>query len=238
MRKKLYRGFMNFVLLAVFLVSAGCDSEGAVAKGLSNDTWLGPIVFSDEIYFIVPESFSEVKNTEPLGYFEFKDTKSTQITQLILGEDYIVGESGDDSHKYIKIRGGLSYDYIKASLLENEKIIFGEESTCMILAEKWLELTARSTDGRNDGRNKVPDEFIISLEQQFGIVTYNIADFSIYDQFYEVVQYKNSDIELGGGVPRFIGCIFCDNNKYFYGNYENEITGDTLLQLKEILNGQ
>ena len=235
MKKKVLYYFLAFMLLIVFLVQTGCKKDAPVARALSNDTWLGPIVFSEDIYFIVPESFPEESNTKSLGFFEFKDTESTWITRLIIGEDSIVGEIGDDSHKCIKIRGGLSYDYEKASLVENEEIIFSKESTCMILAEKWLELAARSEDGKNDGRYQASDEFVILLEQQFGVVTYHIEDFSEYDQLYEVVQYKNSDLELGGGVPRFIGCIFYVNDKYYYGNYDNEITGVTLLQLNEII---
>ena len=221
-------------LVAVMCFITSCQPEPAVATTLTKDSFLSPVLFAGEVYVIAPETFDESRNTESLGAFRFKDIEPDWLSQQLM-KDYVVGEVGDDSFEQIKVRGALHRDYVKASIWEKKELVLDEDATCMLLEENWLDMTATSIDGKNTGRNKVPDDYAQALEDDFGAVSYDAADFTDYDAVYLLVQYDNADLALGGGTPRFIGCILVIDDTYYYGNMENEITGDLLASTKEFL---
>lgn len=233
------RAVSRFVVLVAFLVvvicfTTSCQPEPAVATTLTKDSFLSPVLFAGEVYVIAPETFDESRNTESLGAFRFKDIEPDWLSQQLM-RDYVVGEVGDASFTQIKVRGALIRDYVKASVSEQKELVLDEDSTCLLLEENWLDMTATSLDGKNTGRHVVPDDYAQALEDVFGAVTYDAADFADYDAVYLLVQYDNADLLLNAGTPRFIGCILVIDDTYYYGNTGNEITGDLLASTKEFL---
>lgn len=223
-----------FLFIASLVFTAGCSAEPTVATTLTRDSFLSPVSFNNEVYIHVPESFDDADNTSSLGRFGFKDSEPDWFSQTFMG-DFVYGEVGDAAYDQIKVRGGLHRDYMKASSVELEPIAFGTDKTCVLMEENWLDLLAKSIDGSKSGRHVVPDDYVQAMEKKFGEVTYRIEDFSSYDQCFTLGQYKNSDLAIGGGTPQIIGCILVIGDAYYYGNLDNEITGELLDRTKEFV---
>ena len=77
------------------------------------------------------------------------------------------------------------------------------------------------------------------LSMQFPKVTYRPQDFEDYDAYFTIRAYPSMDalLERDAVSGRWAGCILIRDNKFYYGSYENEITGICLQQLREILGG-
>ena len=74
---------------------------------------------------------------------------------------------------------------------------------------------------------------------QFGEVTYRPLDFEDYDAYFTIRAYASMDDFLAGEVVsgQWAGCILVKDDKFYYGSYDNQITGICLQQLREVLGG-
>ena len=74
---------------------------------------------------------------------------------------------------------------------------------------------------------------------QFPEVTYHAEDFADYDAYFTIRGYSDMDtIMMDDTIPvDWVGCILVKNNKFYFGSYENRITGISLQELLDILGG-
>ena len=77
------------------------------------------------------------------------------------------------------------------------------------------------------------------LENEFGEVAYRPEDFDDYDAYFTISGYQDPKEAFGDEVNcgEWIGCILVKDNHFYYGNYDNAITGVTLQELLKVLGG-
>lgn len=75
------------------------------------------------------------------------------------------------------------------------------------------------------------------VRMQFPDVTYRTADFSDYDAYFTLRGYQNMEqvLEEDPVDGDWVGCILVKDNKFYFGSYENQITGICLQQLRKVL---
>ena len=84
-----------------------------------------------------------------------------------------------------------------------------------------------------------PADLIQGLRMQFPDVTYRTADFSDYDAYFTLRGYQEMEqaLEEDPVDGDWVGCILVKDNKFYFGSYENQITGICLQQLRKVLVG-
>ena len=103
--------------------------------------------------------------------------------------------------------------------------------------EEWQSESRYSKDVT--GYTECDEDFIKSLEDTFGAVKINPADFKGYDAYFTIEGYKSMKdaIESDSHVGTWVGCILAKDDKFYYGSYDNEITGGQLQMLRHVLGG-
>ena len=69
--------------------------------------------------------------------------------------------------------------------------------------------------------------------------TRKATDFKDYDAYFTIEGYKSMKdaIESDSHVGTWVGCILAKDDKFYYGSYDNEITGGQLQMLRHVLGG-
>ncbi len=103
--------------------------------------------------------------------------------------------------------------------------------------EDWVLESAYSHEPT--GYVACPADLIRGLRMQFPDVTYRTADFSDYDAYFTLRGYQNMEqaLEEDPVDGDWVGCILVKDNKFYFGSYENQITGICLQQLRKVLGG-
>lgn len=232
-------GLREVVAIGIIVMDSA-DSKShyeKVAEDLTKDNTYGPMVFEDNVYFPTQDKeylFDDANNSEVMGYFGFKneDTKSFLYRSFFSNEVYV--DISDESHTSCKMRGCDMGDYVKASELEKNRN-YADYNYFTIWEEDWLDQSAYSVD-ETVGYHEISKEWIAKLENLYGEVNYREQDFKNYDTYYTLGAFKNKN-EMNNEfivTPLCVGCILVKDDKYYYGNMENEITGDLLTELKSL----
>ncbi len=175
----------------------------------------------------------------------------------------IIGDRRDPERTYLKIRGETEYFYTKAVALESNGDIdrMIQEYDDFIIQEcrsriiPWEVLKAHDVEWEVElQRFRLQKESVKALRELYGAVPIREEDFKRHNEVYLLMAgdidmkdfsakyfngcYKIPEIEENARAERlqpqfFISVLFLENEKLYYGNYENEITGemyDTILQ--------
>lgn len=247
-KKKIFIIIIFFILIGLIasisigvIVLSNASSEShsqKVAESLTEDNVYGPMVFEDNVYFPTQEEkylFEDANNSEVIGYFGFKneDTNSFIYKEFFSNGVYV--DITDESHTSCKMRGCDSGDYVKASELE-KNCNYEDYNYFTMWEEDWLDQSAYRIDGRV-GYHEVSKEWVTKLENLYGEVIYRVEDFKNYDMYYTLGAFKNKN-EINNEfivTPLCVGCILVKDDRYYYGNLDNEITGELLTELKTSL---
>ena len=168
----------------------------------------------------------------------------------------IIGDRRDPERSCLKIRETKEYFYTKASALESngdiDRVI--EEFDDFIIQEcrtrslPWEELEARGVEWEIElQRFQLPKESVEALRELYGPVLIREEDFKRHNEVYLLMagdtnmtdfcvkyfngNYKIPELEKEARTERFqphffISVLFLEDGKLYYGNYENEITGE------------
>ena len=120
--------------------------------------------------------------------------------------------------------GNASNSYKKLSVVEKSNS-WKDCSVFLMWDEEWQSESRYSKDVT--GYTECDEDFIKSLEDTFGAVKINPADFKSYDAYFTIEGYKSMKdaIESDSHVGTWVGCILAKDDKFYYGSYDNEITG-------------
>lgn len=168
----------------------------------------------------------------------------------------MIGDRRASRQDYLKIHGEQYYYYAKASALESngdiDRVI--QEYDDFIIQEcrtrrlPWEELKARGVEWEVElQRFRLPKESVETLRNLYGPVMIREEDFRRHNEVYLLMAgnpdmadfrmkyfdgyYKIPEIEEEAQAERlqphfFISVLFLEDGKLYYGNYENEITGE------------
>lgn len=168
----------------------------------------------------------------------------------------VIGDRRDPERSCLKIRGTKEYFYTKASALESngdiDRVI--KEFDDFIIQEcrtrrlPWEELEAHGVEWEIElQRFQLPKASVEALREMYGPVSIREEDFKRHNEVYLLMagdtnmtdfsvkyfngNYKIPEIEEEARAERlqphfFISVLFLEDGKLYYGNYENEITGE------------
>ena len=126
--------------------------------------------------------------------------------------------------------------YAPVASVETDKA-WETDDVFLLWDEDWALESAYSHEPT--GYVACPADLIQGLRMQFPDVTYRTADFSDYDAYFTLRGYQNMEqvLEEDPVDGDWVGCILVKDNKFYFGSYENQITGICLQQLRKVLGG-
>ncbi len=223
---------------AVYFFFGSADSELGyyqVAECMTEDQSLGPMVYGGNVYLPVEEELDYFETGEAVGYLARKgEDCSTRFYELTVGNLLYKNSLWED--EYLQVYGAdiCSYRRITEIELESE---WQRDNVFLLWDEEWeseqfysKEPTGYSVCGR---------ELVEGLEERFGVVNYRPSDFESYDAYFSIRGYSGLKDAFEGETPYgdWVGCILVKDDKFYYGNYNNQITGANLDVLMEVLSG-
>ncbi|WP_027422031.1 hypothetical protein [Lachnobacterium bovis] len=243
------------VLFAIFCLGVGLvkigkiikyniqDEEGVsyvkVAECLTNDKAFGPICYKNKIYVPIDETFNFDKNGgKPLGYLGYKGQNcQTQLYKLTIGNMLYKNMNDDPKYKYCLEMSGADYNSYKRVDKVEKEAFYKQDKVFVLWDEDWINETSYGAD--KTGYTIIEKGFVERLVERFGKIKYNPNDFKSYDTYFTIRSYQESKSVNGSEIVNgnWVGCILVKNNKFYFGNYKNQITGIELKELLDILGG-
>lgn len=240
-----YKGTLIVTSLIVVIVTAGLGyflfatgeheaNYQKVAECLTEDNVLGPMVYRDEIYVPVEADWNLAENGKPLGYLGYREENcDSRFYELVIAntlyQDPVAGDSclqmqGADFGRYERL------DKVTAE----EK--WKSDSVFVLWDEDWVSQTAYSNA---TGYSVCGQQLMMNLMEQYPDVSCRQEDFTDYDAYFTLRSYPDmkTAFEEEGHVGNWVGCILVKDNKFYFGNYDNRIQGESLQQLLDVLGG-
>jgi len=249
-RRVLYRrnwilGSISFVVVAVvgiicmyvfFWLPDDNQEYRKISECLTEDVSFGPMHYGINMYVPVDADVVLYEDGIALGYLGKKgENCSSRYYRLAIAN--ILYQSRDSSNQYLQSYGMTEeHLYLPVSYLEAHPQ-WEEDEIFMIWDEDWESESLYSDDVT--GYSICDRELVDALENEFGEVVYNLDDFAQYDSYFTLSGYRNiKDAFWDSAYPGdWVGCILVKDEKFYYGNLKNEITGETLELLMEAIGG-
>ncbi len=234
-------GTSVMVLCAIFVICflLGTDNSPTaykvVAECVTEDEVLGPMVMDGDFYIPVERELQFDENTTGLGYLAYKEQNcSSRFYALVIAN--VLYETEEPGGTYLQLYGADINSYRLAEEVE-EMEAWKADYVFLLWDEEWTRESAYHAE--TSGYTICDKQFIVSLENQYGQVAYDEKDFEDYDAYFTIRSYREmSDIyEDETTIGNWVGCILVKDNKFYYGNKENPITGVYLQELLSILGG-
>lgn len=240
-----YRSAATAALVAVLILTIGAGyflfgsqkytaKYDKVAECLTEDAVLGPIVYDDEIYVPVDAEWDLVENGKTLGYLGYKgENCDSRFYELVIAN--LLYQDTSEGEEYLQMQGADFASFEKASTLQEEKN-WEKDTVFLLWDEDWVSETAYSNA---TGYTVCGQQLILDLMEEYPDVRYDPSDFDDYDAYFSIRSYADmkAAFENENHVGNWAGCILVKNNKFYYCNYDNPITGVSLQQLLDVLGG-
>ena len=206
-----------------------------VAECLTEDKLLGPMVYGGNIYIPVDEELDYYETGKAIGYLAYKDEDcDSRLYELTVANLLYKNAAWED--EYLQMYGADVNSYRNMAAVEKENA-WEQDEVFLLWDEEWESEMFYSKEPT--GYCVCEKNMIQALEDCFGEVNYRPADFESCDAYFSIRGYNNLKEALAQDVPygNWVGCILVRDDKFYYGNYSNEITGDLLDALMEVLAG-
>jgi cbb3-type cytochrome oxidase subunit 3 len=231
-------GAMAAAIVAVIILLMPADSTGnyeKVAEFLTADETLGPIGYRGRVYIPDDEVLNLYEVGTAQGYLAAKnETCESRFYQLAVANLLYTDKTGLTDH--IQMKGEREAVYVPVE--EQEQLDAWQEDTVFLIwDEEWLSESAYSHVPT--GYTTCNADLIEGLAMQFPQVTYRLEDFADYDAYFTIRAYPDLDAvtEQEAVSGDWVGCILVKDDKFYFGSYENQITGICQQQIREVLGG-
>lgn len=206
-----------------------------VAECLTVDEVLGPMVYRNQIYVPVDVKLRYDENGKAIGYLGYKGQNcDSRFYSLVISN--ILYSSRKNKSQYLQMSGADSNSYMKAGAVETQEE-WRKDSVFILWDEDWIGESSYTKE--NTGYSQCEKALIQRLEERFGEVEYDASDFEDYDAYFSIYGYMNMKEVVNDDKPRgdWVGCILVKDNCFYYGNYDNRISGVELQMLLKVLGG-
>ncbi len=225
------------ICVVTYLISPteGQAEYEKVAECLTKDSVMGPIVYDGQVYIPISLEMNYDKTGKALGYIVYKGQDySNRYYEIAASNLLYMNKSGDDT--YLQMAGNDSNSYKKLSILEKTNS-WEDDSVFLLWDEEWESESKYSKDVT--GYTECDKDFVQGLETTFGEIDIEPKDFGSYDAYFTIAGYRSMKAAVEGDehVGTWVGCILAKADRFYYGNYENEITGGLLQKLRHVLGG-
>lgn len=234
------------VLVLILLVAGGMgyfffgdNSTGMayhkVAECLTKDSYFGPMAYDGNIYLPVQEESEWTEELTPLGYLGYKGQNCDSRFYELAVSNLLYTEKGT-MNKQLWMEGADS-NYYRSALDVEEEASWKDKEVFLLWDEEWE--TQSSYGGGFTGYTVCTTELAEGLREAYPQVVYNEEDFKEYDAYFTIKAYDempdNREEAKDKGI--WAGCILVKENKFYFGNTKNQITGELLEQLLDVLGG-
>ncbi len=229
-------GIAAAIVIAVVVLQMPEDTKegyGKVAQFLTEDTKLGPMEYGGRVYVPVDEDPKLYETGVAKGYLVERDENcDSRFYRLAVANLLYIDETCSTDLVQMKGRQEGTYAPLET--------VTGADTTNAVYVlwdEDWEKESAYSHEPT--GYTVCNEGLMEGLSMQFQEVTCRPKDFEDYDAYFTIRAYPSMDAVLEGDAAagQWAGCILVRDNKFYYGSYENQITGICLQQLREILGG-
>lgn len=223
------------LLVVLFMPKDTTGDYVKVAEFLTKDTSMAPMVYGDKIYIPVHEDPQLDETGTAQGYLADKNERcDSRFYQLAVANLLYSDPTGKTN--LVQTAGNDAVVYAPAQEVE-AAADWEEDHIFLLWDEEWESESAYSHEPT--GYTACTEDFIQGLRMQFSDVTCHVSDFSDYDAYFTIRGYTEMDqaLEKGPQSGDWAGCILVKDNKFYFGNYENQITGICLQQLRNVLGG-
>ena len=250
-QKPIYKGkgLVHNVLVILCGITAVCvvtgivffmpeDTAGGyvkVAEFLTGDEVLGPMLYENQVYIPINEKLNLDVTGTAKGYLAGKkENCNSRFYQLAVAN--LLSTDDTKQTNRVQMEGAKSGVYAPVTELE-QKDKWEKDDVFLLWDEEWVSESTYSHEPT--GYTACNADFIKGLTMQFPEVTYHAEDFADYDAYFTIRGYSDMDtIMMDDTIPGdWVGCILVKNNKFYFGSYDNRITGISLQELLDILGG-
>jgi hypothetical protein len=225
-------------IVAVIILLMPADTTGdykKVAEFLTGDETLGPIGYHGKVYIPDDEVLDLYETGTAQGYLAARsETCESRFYRLAVANLLYTDPGGATTHLQVKGESETSYVPVE----EQEQLdAWQKDAVFLIWDEDWVSESAYSHTPT--GYTTCNVDLIEGLAMQFPQVTYRLEDFSDYDAYFTIRAYPDlgTVTEQEAVSGDWVGCILVKGDKFYFGSYENQITGICLQQLREVLGG-
>ncbi|MBQ1682592.1 MAG: hypothetical protein II067_10340 [Agathobacter sp.] len=225
-----------FLFVYIFFIQK--DEEDRfkqVGECLTGDLCRGPIAYGSTVYVPVDADCDLAESGVALGYLA-KQGENTASRYYRLVSANVLYKSINKSQLYLQVVGTENHTYLPMTYIEKQEF-WRKDELFLLWDEDWKGESLYSKEVT--GYSVCPKELITKLEEQFGYVNYATDDFKDYDAYFTISGYN--DIQQAfmndGSAGDWVGCILVKDDRFYYGSYENEITGELLELLHSVLGG-
>lgn len=204
-----------------------------VAEFLTGDTRLGPIEYGGRVYVPVNQAPQVDENWVPRGYLaERGQDCSTRFYRMTAASLLYTDKKGKTDR--IQVNGDTDAVYVPA---ESVKLEAEDNEVCVLWDEDWEKESAYSHEPT--GYTVCGRDLLEGLRMQFPEATFRVQDFTAYDAVFTIRSYDSAEkLRTDETVMgQWEGCILVKDGKFYFGSYENPISGICLEQLKNVIGG-
>ena len=175
------------------------------------------------------------ENGKALGYIGYKGQDCESRFYKMAVANVLYSDKKDDQ-TYMQMSGADRLSYKKMSVMEKVDS-WKRDNVFLLWDEDWSSESVYSKEVT--GYTECEKQFVESLENTFGEVKIDPQDFKKYDAYFTIESYPamKDAVEGDNQIGTWVGCILVKDNKFYYGNYENQITGVQLQKLLDVLGG-
>lgn len=226
------------LVIAILYFFSPTDESGRyskVAECLTEDYVMGPMIYNNTVYIPININMDYHKSGEPAGYIVYKNQNYNSKFYELTSSNLLYTDKKEEA-TYVQMYGVDNVSYKRLSVIEKANS-WKDEKVFLMWDEEWERESSYNKDVT--GFTECDRAFVSELESTFGEVELVVADFKDYDAYFTIAGYKSlkDAVEDEGRTGTWVGCILVKDDKFYYGNYENEITGVLLQKLRHIIGG-
>lgn len=231
-------GIIAVVVVAVSILFVPEESDGEytkVAEFLTADEVLGPMVYNGTVYVPVDDNLDLEETGTPQGYLAGRDEDCGSRFYQMTVANLLYVDTGKET-ELVQMKGESEGVYAPVKSVE-QMDKWMNDSIFLLWDEDWESESAYSHEPT--GYTTCNRDLIEGLLMQFPSVVYDVQDFTDYDAYFTIRSYSDIDQVLEGNAVagHWVGCILVKDNKFYFGSYDNPITGICQQQLREVLGG-
>lgn len=229
-------GITAAIVIAAVVLQMPEDTKegyGKVAQFLTEDTKLGPMEYGGRVYVPVDEDPKLYETGVAKGYLAERDENcDSRFYRLAVANLLYIDETF--STDLVQMKGRQEGTYAPLETVTGADMT---NAVYVLWDEDWEKESAYSHE--LTGYTVCNEGLMEGLSMQFQEVTCRPKDFEDYDAYFTIRAYSSMEAVLEGNAAagQWAGCILVKDNTFYYGSYENQITGICLQQLREILGG-
>lgn len=227
--------FAAAVVAVVVLFMPADETNGyeRVAEFLTEDKKMGPVEYGGRVYVPVKQNLQVDENWVPRGYLAEPGQDCSTRFYLMTAASLLYTD-GKGGAEQLQVTGDTVAVY---ELAETAAEHANGNTVCVLWDEDWEKESAYSHEPT--GYTVCSRDLLEGLRMQFPRVTCRAQDFAEYDAIFTIRSYETAE-ELRSDetvMGQWEGCILVKDGKFYFGSYENQITGICLEELKNVIGG-